>query len=513
VNRTTLSLIAAGATLAAVTAAAAATLPDTGSQAAAANAQRLPVQRSALVCPRPSSSDLAETRYTAFTPENDAKPAGTSGGRAGAALLPAQVHELGATDESKQDGKKKGGDRTDALVPLKKPGTPVTDTTDDSAAPARYGTADGPLAPGWTVQQTTEVTAGAGRGLLGLSCSAPDTDFWFPGASTDEDRQDYVHLTNPDDTGAVVDLELYGKDGRITSPTGEGITVPPHSTVPVLLSTLTKDAVTNLTVHVVVRTGRVGAQVQAVDTKVGSDWLPASAVPGPGVVIPGIPAAADEVRLVVFAPGDQDADLKVSLAAPSGRFTPAGHETLHVKAGMTTAVDLKDLTKGEAGSLVLSPADGSDASDAAPVVAAVRVLAGKSGEQESAFIPATAPLQRRGTVADNREGESTLSLAAPDAAAKVRVTASAGSEGGTPQSKTYTLKKGSTLAVAPPAPKGGKGTYALTVEPLSGGPVYAARSLAREVGGVKAFTVQPIPDDGGTVAVPDAREDLSLLNR
>jgi hypothetical protein len=506
VNRTTLSLIAAGTTLAAVTAAAAVTVPGDETAGGTADAQRLPVQRSTLVCPRPSSSDLAETRYTAFTPKSEK----TSGEKGSAALLPAQIHEPGGPADEKNESDTKDGGKADPVVPLKEPGKPVTSTTDRSGAPALYGTADGPLAPGWTVQQTTEVTAGAGRGLLGTSCSAPDTDFWFPGASTAKDRQDYVHLTNPDDTGAVVDLELYGKDGRITSPTGEGITVPPHSTVPVLLSTLTSDPVTNVTLHVVVRTGRIGAQVQAVDTKRGSDWLPASAVPGPSVVLPGIPEDADEVRLVVFAPGDQDADLKVSLAAPSGSFTPAGHETLHVKAGMTTAVDLKDLTKGEAGSLVLTPADDSSG---APVVAAARVLGGTSGEQESAFIPATPPIQRRGTVADNDKGASTLALTAPEGAAKVRVTASAGAEGGTPQSKTYTVKKGTTLAVEPPTPKDGKGTYALTVEPLSGGPVYASRTLKREVGGVKAFTVQPVPDDGGTVAVPDAREDLSLLNR
>lgn len=508
-NRTTLSLIAAGTTLAAVTATAAATLPS-GASHTAANAQRLPVQRSSLACPRPTSSDLAETRYTAFTPKSGSgSHAKQSAGKGGdAALLPAPVHELGSST-SKKGGKHDGG-KNDALVPLKEPGKPVTTTVDTGDEPARYGSADGPLAPGWTVQQTTEITAGTGRGLLGTSCAAPDTDFWFPGASTAKDRQDYVHLTNPDGTGAVVDLELYGKDGLIKTPTGEGITVPPHSTVPVLLSTLTSDAATNLTVHVVVRSGRVGAQVQAVDTTLGSDWLPSSAVPEPGAVIPGIPADAGQVRLVVFAPGDQDADLKVSLAAPSGRFTPAGHETVHVKAGMTTAVDLKDLTRGEAGSLVLTPADGSST---APVVAAARVVGGKSGEQESAFIPATPPIQRRGTVADNSKGSSTLSLSAPDAGATVRVTASAGSDGGTAQSKTYSLKKGTTVAVKPPTPKGGKGTYALIVEPLSGGPVYASRTLSRDVGGIKGFTVQPVPDDGGTVEVPDAREDLSLLNR
>ena len=54
---------------------------------------------------------------------------------------------------------------------------------------------------------------GQRRGLLGVSCTAPDTDFWFPGASTAKDRTDYVHLTNPDDSAAVADIELYGPEG------------------------------------------------------------------------------------------------------------------------------------------------------------------------------------------------------------------------------------------------------------------------------------------------------------
>ncbi|WP_031511737.1 DUF5719 family protein, partial [Streptomyces megasporus] len=99
--------------------------------------------------------------------------------------------------------------------------------------PALVGTADGRFAPGWTVQQTTEVAAGTGRGLQGVNCAAPDTSFWFPGASTAGDRTDYVHLTNPDDSAAVVDVELYGKDGSLQSPVGEAITLHPPPSEPV----------------------------------------------------------------------------------------------------------------------------------------------------------------------------------------------------------------------------------------------------------------------------------------
>ncbi|MEV5437988.1 DUF5719 family protein [Streptomyces sp. NPDC052682] len=502
-NRTTLSLIAGATALAAVTGFAALSAPDaSGKGSPAKAAAQLPVERTSLLCPAPSISDLAETSYTSFTPVTKGAH---SGGRAELQAAARESAHTGAgTKKGKSDRKKAG---TPVLRP-EQPGTPVTGDTSGADAPALIGTADGGFAPGWTVQETTEVAAGAGRGLQGVNCTAPDTDFWFPGASTAADRTDYVHLTNPDDSAAVVDIELYGKDGDLKSTTGEGITVQPHADEPILLSTLTDERQTDLTVHVSVRSGRVGAAVQALDDKLGGDWLAASADPAGSLVVPGIPKDATAVTLVAFTPADADADLKVRLASPSGTITPAGHETVHVKGGMTTAVDLGDVTRGEAGSLVLTPTD-----QAVPVVAAVRVVRGKGDKQETAFIPATRPVGTRATSADNSAKGSTLSLAAPDGTATVKVTASAGSEGGTPVSKTYTIKAGTSQDIAPPVPDGLKGTYALTVETVSGGPVYAARTLAATEDGVAGFTIQTLPNDRGTVAVPAADEDLSVLQR
>ncbi|MFF3495572.1 DUF5719 family protein [Streptomyces sp. NPDC002795] len=485
-NRTTLSLIAAVTALAAVTGFAAATTPggdDTSGKAAAA---RLPVERSSLLCPQPSQSDLAETAYTSYTPETK----GTEG--AGTAeLTPA-----------------KGGKKGKAVVTPKKPGTPVAGDATGAEAPALTGTADGALAPGWTVQQTTSVTAGSGRGLLGVNCSEPDTDFYFPGASTAKGRSDYVHLTNPDDEAAVVDVQMYGPEGAVKSEVGEGITVGPHSSVPVLLSTLTDKAETNLTLHVTARSGRVGAAVSDADEKQGGDWLPASADPAASLVLPGIPKDAKNVRLVAFAPGQDDADLKVQLATSSGKIAPAGHDTLHLKSGMTTAADLGAVTRGEAGSLILTPSEGS-----VPVVAALRVTRGKGADQETAFIPATRSIGARATVADNRSKGTTLALTAPGSTGKVKVTASPGTEGGTATTKEYTVKGGTTLSVTPPVPSGLKGSYALTVEPVSGGPVHGSRMLEKKQGSVPAFTVQTLPDDRGMVSVPKADEDLSVVQK
>ncbi|MFD5724256.1 DUF5719 family protein [Streptomyces sp. NPDC127036] len=492
-NRTTLSLIAGATALAAVTGFATLQSPDPSGDDTARAAARLPVERTSLLCPQPSTSDIADTAYTSFTPVADGAGAG---GKA----------ELTAATEESDGGKKSGGKATEPVVRVKEPGKPATGDASGSQAPALVGTAEGRFAPGWTVQETTDVAVGTGRGLLGTNCTAPDTEFWFPGASTADDRTDYVHLTNPDDSAAVVDIDLYGKDGTLKSTVADGITVQPHASEPILLNTLTGDPQTNLTVHVTVRSGRVGAAVQALDDKIGGDWLAASADPAGSLVLPGIPKDATSVRLVAFAPGDTDADLKVRLASPSGLITPAGHETLHVKAGMTSAVDLGDVTRGEAGSLVLTPSDAS-----VPVVAALRVVRGKGDRQETAFIPATAPVGTRATAADNSAKGSTLAVTAPGPGATVKVTASAGSGGGTAVSKTFTIKAGTTQNVEAPVPSGLKGTYALTVEPVSGGPVYASRMLAATQDGVPAFTVQTLPDDRGTVSVPQADQDLSVL--
>ncbi|MFD3330805.1 DUF5719 family protein [Streptomyces sp. NPDC058701] len=491
-QRAPLTLAAAAAALAALTGLAALTAPAAGSAGTAADASRMPVERSLLVCPAPSSSDIADTAYTAFTPA-------TAGG------TPAQgsARLLGATKDAKP------------VLEPKEPGKPFGATAAGADAPALTGTADGSLAPGWTAQQTTKVSVGRARGVLGVGCTAPGTDFWFPAVSTAKGREDYVHLTNPDDAAAVVDIKLFGPDGPLKSEAGSGenIRIDPRSGKAVLLSSLAPSAqLADATAHVTTRAGRVGASVQVAEEGVGADWLPAATDPAGSLVLPGIPADATSVRLVAFVPGDQDADLTLRLAGPGGSISPAGNERLHVKAGMTAAVDLADLTRGEAGSLLLTPADPKKTS---PVVAAVRVVRGSGAKQELGFVPAVGPVGARATVADNRPEENTtvLALTAPGRQdAKVRVTASPGTGGGEAASQEVVVKAGTTQNVTV-APAGGKGAYALTVETLSGGPVHAARTLSLPHEGIAMFTVQTLSDDRSTVSVPRAAQDLSVLVR
>jgi len=168
VKRTMMSLIGVAAALGAVTGVAAVTAPAGGAPEAPRSSSRLPVQRSALLCPAPTSSEVGQTDYTAFAPKGAA--AGANGKKGTAQLLPAgTVKDAGGTDSGKGKGKKnagkngKGADSaagqavaprdTKPVVPLQEAGKPVTTSTDSPDAPALVGAADGTLAPGWTVQQ------------------------------------------------------------------------------------------------------------------------------------------------------------------------------------------------------------------------------------------------------------------------------------------------------------------------------------------------------------------------
>ncbi len=108
-KRTMMSLIGATVALAAVTGVAAVAAPDGEGQAAPGSGSRKPVQRSALLCPAPTSSEVGETTYTAFAPTGAA--AGADAKKGTAQLLPAgTVEESGDTGGSKpgkggKDGK------------------------------------------------------------------------------------------------------------------------------------------------------------------------------------------------------------------------------------------------------------------------------------------------------------------------------------------------------------------------------------------------------------------------
>ncbi|MFI9366342.1 DUF5719 family protein [Kitasatospora sp. NPDC053057] len=526
-GKTTRSLLAAAVVLAAVLGIAevrpAASPAKADDGAAPSTAQ---VERTAAVCPQPFQGLTGSTTLTAYTPPGTGSATGGAGWLSdqdapaapptAAPSAPATATPTGSPSAAPSGSATPAPDKNaapaDAKLTLAKPGTPATGpATNGDSAPGTGAVATGALAPGFTVTQTTVVTEQRGLGLSGLTCTPENTSFWFAGASTAGDRVDYLSLVNPESSAAVVDIQLYGDKGLIDNDAANGITVAPGSSQSVLLSTISKGAVTDLAVHVVVRSGRVGAALHAADGSKGADWIPASADPAPTQVLPGLPADTSAARLVVWAPPEDDADLKIQLSGKNGWFTPAGNESIHVKAGMVAAVDLGKVTRDEVAGLRLSP---SDDKHAVPIVAGLRVdRTGGNGKSDAAWLTGSNPVGARATVADNRAGVSTLFLTSTGDAATVKVTGSAGSGGGTPATKEVQLPAGGTVAIPAPEPAGLNGVFALTVETESGGPVVAARMLAIPTKDVPMFTVQALRDDHSTVQVPQAAQDPGIVLR
>ncbi|MDH6136945.1 hypothetical protein P3T37_006376 [Kitasatospora sp. MAA4] len=518
-SRTGISVLAAAGVLVLVLGVAEARPPAAPAGPPAGAALTAQVERTAVVCPQPMQGLTGTTTITALTPGAGGTAAGGSGTvtdvtpPAPVASAPPSGTPSGSPAPSSPapSAGAAQGQPTGARLTLAKPGVPVSvQAANTDTAPGSLAVATGAYAPGFTVTQTTTVTDQRGTGMSGVTCQPDGTDFWFAGASTAGDRADYVALTNVGASSAVVDIKLYGDQGEVDSDAASGITVAPGASQAVLVSTLTTTAsINDLAVEVVARSGRISAALHASDGSKGADWVPSSTAPAPSQVIAGLPADLTGLELVVMAPGNDDADLKIQLSGPNGWFTPAGHETIHVKAGMVSAVQLGQITRGQVSAMRLTPSDNQNAT---PVVAGLRVDRSVNGKSDSAWLAGSSPIGKRATVADGRGGgASTLYLTASDAAANVRVTASASTGGGTPTTKDVQVPAGSTVSLPSPEPTGGNGPFGISVETLSGGPVVAARMLAVNTNNVPMFTIQAMSDDHSSVVVPQAAQDPGVL--
>lgn len=511
-SRTGVSLLAAAGVLALVLGVAELRPPAAVSGKAGGPAVSAQVERTAVVCPEPRQGLTGTTTITALTPGSG----GTASGGAGYlrdVTPPQPVASAAPAPAASGSPAPAANQPTDARLTLAKPGVPVAvQAAPGDNAPGSQAVATGAFAPGFTVTQTTTVSDLRGQGMSGVTCAPSGTSFWFAGASAAGDRADYVSVVNAEAAPATIDIRLYGDKGPIESDAATNITVPPGTSQSILLSTLTNGAQpADLAVQVVARSGRVGAYLHASDGSKGSDWVPASPDPATSQVIPGLPADLSDARLVVAAPGQDDADLKIQLSGPNGWFTPAGHETIHVKAGMVSAVDLQQVNRQEVSALRLTPTNDQNA---APVIAGIRVDRSNNGKSDAAWLTGSAPIGQRASVADVRGGgASTLFLTATGDAASVRVTASAGTGGGTPASKDVQIPAGATVQLQAPEPAGGNGAYGITVESVSGGPVVAARMLAVNSKDVPMFTIQALRDDHSNVRVPQVDQDPGVLTR
>jgi hypothetical protein len=462
------------------------TAPDRASRARTSGATRLPPEvplaRADAVCPLAEAGDTdggVASRVTVAAPG-----AAGADGRGSARLETLDGQRL--------------GDPTG--VPGSMSGAPA-----DSEPVVARGT--GAAAPGLAAGVVTRSTVDAARGLLGTTCVAPASDFWFVGSGALVGQRGRVYLTNPEAAPAVVDLTLYGPDGPLSSPAGRGIAVDSGAQQVRLLDALAPGTAV-FAVHVHARTGRVAAavrdqQVQGLTPR-GADWVPATAPPARHQVVAGVVAGAGERRLQVVAPGESDAIVKLQLVTESGSFAPSGLDVLEVKAGSVADVDLADYADGEAVGVALD----SDV----PVAAAVLVRAEGVGplsdvawtSASGALLPATPgvlPVVRAGPATS-----TSLLLAAPHGDATVTVAPLPPATGSpadvrVPGGSQVVVDLG-TVTTAEEA--------AVSISPARGsGPVVAVGAVSESEAKGPLLTLLPVEPGRYTVSVPDVEADLS----
>lgn len=399
-----------------------------------------------------------------------------------------------------------------ALLPVDRPGQVAVDLGSTLNGDALEVTARGPLAAGLELEQVTRGEGGSSRGLAGLRCQAPTTEAWFVGGTTQVGDSLTLVMANPDDTTALVDIEVWTSDGPADPRPGRGISINGRTRAAFGLDQIAPDKEW-LAVHVVVQRGRVAAAVRHARldgrTPKGVEWVPQAQPPATVVVVPGLPKGPGRRILMVTNPGLDPTIVSFQLTTSDGQFVPTGLDALEVPAGTTVATELAPLTDKYPATVKVVSAGG-------PVVAGAFVYDLQDGPvREIAYAGSALPLSGPALLTDlviNRPTESTLLLTALDADATVDVTpvAIVGVDGALPPAKRVTVPGGRTTAVKLSTflPPGATGRLAVEVRPVAGSaPVYASRYLRERGSRGPLTTMLVLQGAAQRVALPAVRRD------
>jgi hypothetical protein len=272
------------------------------------------------------------------------------------------------------------------------------------------------------IEQVSRGVDGVQRGLANVRCESTSADTWFLGGATTAGIENQLMLVNPYDDDALVDLELFGQNGRIDAPGVEGLVVKGRERKVVNLSDLAPEE-KGLAVHVLAREGRIAPAMRDArstgSTPLGVDWVPRAGRPAELVDLPGIPPGNGRRLLYLAAPGDDEADVSVELVFENEKIVPVGLESVGVGADRVRLIELSPLLEGR-------PASVRVRAEVAPVLAAVFVenRARFNPIREFAYIGATPPLTGPALITDARLGtdvDTLVLLSAPEGVGRVRL--------------------------------------------------------------------------------------------
>jgi hypothetical protein len=283
----------------------------------------------------------------------------------------------------------------------------------------------------------------------------------------------------------------------VAAPGGSGIVLPASSRRQVRLDSLAPNQIVTA-VHVLVTSGRVG--VSGLDQQaqglipLGMSLLPATEA-GTRVVIPDIPAPVSSARLDLVSP-DVDTTVALQLLTPDGSLVPAGIDHIDLQAGHVTSVDILDVLAGQTAGLVIS--------STTEVVAGVEVgTGGTTALREKDATAGTPALSAPGIVVGLAGGafKHAVTFAAPDTDAVVRLDLYVPGSAEPQWTTTVNITGGSVGTVAVPVATT-TATSILVITPVSGGQVYAVRSVTEAGKRGPMLALAPIYPTRATTIVP-----------
>jgi hypothetical protein len=362
--------------------------------------------------------------------------------------------------------------------------------------------ASGSVAASVVANQVSLTTSGRYRGLSGVDCVAPATDWWFVGPDGRVGYTDVLTLANPAHT-----------KGPLPAPTLQSLRLNARSVMHIPIASVAPDAPTTA-VHVHASSGAVTAAV--IDRRTsslssdGADYLPATQAPARSAVVAGFAPGTGSRQLILANPGTLAATVSLKVVTASGSFVPVGDNEVVVRAGHTRAVSLDRAFSGATGAVELT-------SDQAVAAEGLSVASASAPNRpDLMWLAATPPLVGSAGVAIGREltgGKCYLLLSAPQAAAQVRVSTPAGGSQviSVPAGRSITVDITATIEPKPGQP--GAGTWPFVVTSVGSAPVYGIRVL-RFAGALgPLITDQPLLALPTPIVLPAVRSDPSIATR
>jgi hypothetical protein len=452
-----------------------------------------PIGSSVLLCPEPGAGTDLNVRVTA-------------------AVVPGQPGQDGPLGSA---GLETLPGRSSASSKITTPGGQAQIEAFGTALPPIRALGAGSLAPGLVADQLGRDSGGKGRGLASTACAPAASEFWFVGGGAVAGRTTRIVLVNPDDTSAVADVLIHGPDGMIDAPAGRGLVIKGQDRLVLRLDVLAP-GVAATAVHVLVRTGRVGAAVddeqQAGLAAVGTDWIPPAAAPATKVYVPGIVGGEGARVLSVMAPGADDAIVNVRIITADGTFAPADRARIQVPADSVVTLDMSSVLEKQPSSIELT----SDV----PVVAGMReFFGGKNVQDETAYTAGSQPYDGPAAVSGLPVRSNTdvrVTITAPDTAAQVDIVLLPfrGGKQAAQATAARRVKIGAGklryIKLNPPA---GIDWYTAVVTPVQGsGPILVAHRVRESSGNGDLVTGYPWSPLRVQVVVPTAVQDPAVAN-